>query len=149
MRMSQNARGIALTAAVILACNRVINPVQAAPGDITVFPLPDQTDFDGPDFPLVGPDGNIWFVEYGTNKIGLIDPKPPNKITEFQLPSNISTGICADGGGSRRQYLVHHGRISRLSARRHAGHRWPNPTEFHPTQSPNFRRHSEPIAQRG
>ena len=34
---------------------------------------------------IAGPDGNLWFTDMGTNKIGRMTPGAPNTITEFPL----------------------------------------------------------------
>ena len=46
-----------------------------------------------------GPDGNMWFTEYSTDKIGRITPGAPNTVTEFtvgitpgSLPAQIVSG---------------------------------------------------------
>ena len=52
-----------------------------------------------------GPDGNLWFTEYGNNKIGSINPKTL-AITESAAPDRQ---LLAERhhGGARRQPLVH------------------------------------------
>jgi virginiamycin B lyase len=52
------------------------------------FALP--TRYAGPQGPVVGPDGNIWFVEIGAKKIGRITPE--GVITEFKLPPSTQGG---------------------------------------------------------
>jgi virginiamycin B lyase len=49
---------------------------------ITEFAIP--TPDSGPRALAAGPDGNIWFSEFNTSKIGRITPK--GEITEFELP---------------------------------------------------------------
>jgi streptogramin lyase len=56
---------------------------QASPaGSITEFPLPPGSN---PGGIAAGPDGNLWFTDYGTNKIGRISPD--GTITGFYLPT--------------------------------------------------------------
>ncbi len=76
--------GMILTGVVSTPPNAV-----SATGDIQLIPLPDQAVFDGPDMPIIGPDGNVWFLEYGANanKLAFIVPTPPYKIKEFPLPA--------------------------------------------------------------
>ena len=50
-----------------------------------------------------GPDGNLWFTEFDTNKIGRITPA--GVFTEFVVPGNAGrTNYIAT---ARRQPLVH------------------------------------------
>ncbi len=53
----------------------------------------------GPQGPVVGPDGNIWFVETFAKKIGRITPE--GVITEFKLPPS-----ARGGSGQLGQLLV-------------------------------------------
>ncbi len=55
-------------------------------GTITEFPLP--TSNSAPAEIITGPDGNLWFVEGESNKIGRITPS--GTITEFPLPASNS-----------------------------------------------------------
>jgi streptogramin lyase len=57
-------------------------PVRAL-GELTEYPLPGKSSARGV---VEGPDGNIWFTESGTSKIGKITPA--GTITEYPLPAN-------------------------------------------------------------
>ena len=57
-------------------------PIKAVPGQIAEFQLPAGS---SPEGITAGPEGNLWFTEWGTNKIGRITPS--GQITEFALPS--------------------------------------------------------------
>ena len=66
-------------------------PAWARAGTITEFPVPSGT----PEFITAGPDGNLWFTELQSGKIGRITPT--GTISEFPLPSgsqptSITTG---------------------------------------------------------
>src|SRR5512135_3315330 len=37
----------------------------------------------GPNFIVVGPDGNMWFTEYNTDKIGVVDSRSGALLHEF------------------------------------------------------------------
>jgi streptogramin lyase len=69
-----------------------------APGDITEFPLPNPNS--SPVRITAGPDGNLWFTEFGGNSIGRITPT--GTITEFPLPDAASgpAGITAGPDGN-------------------------------------------------
>ncbi len=65
-------------------------------GTITEFPLPTGTIL--PVGIAAGPDGNLWFTEFG-GTIGRISPS--GTITEFPLPSGSATrGIAAGPDGN-------------------------------------------------
>ena len=81
-------------------------------GKVTLFPLPSQaadggdgsSDFipnaQAPTDIVVGPDGNLWFTENGTDGIGRITPG--GVITEFHTPSADSypLGLTVGGDGN-------------------------------------------------
>ncbi len=71
---------------------------QGHKGMITEFPTPTSLSF--PKFITAGPDGNLWFTEYGGNKLGCITPG--GTITEFPLPTSKSypVGIAAGPDGN-------------------------------------------------
>lgn len=54
----------------------------------TTYPIP--TTASAPKFLTVGPDGNIWFTESATNKIGIFNPST-HKFTELTLPTAGAT----------------------------------------------------------
>src|SRR6266849_152887 len=72
----------------------------AVAGKITEFPIP--TSGSEPMGITRGPDGNFWFVEFGTDKIGRITPR--GTITEFPFPTGDSglwlVGITAGPDGN-------------------------------------------------
>ena len=51
----------------------------------TSYPIP--TASSSPEFLAIGADGNIWFTEYATNKIGVLKSTPPYTISELTLPT--------------------------------------------------------------
>jgi streptogramin lyase len=60
----------------------------------------------------VGPDGNAWFVEYGTNSIGRITPN--GVVSEFRLPATVQLvqergEEMTFGPGNDLYFLVSHG----------------------------------------
>ena len=68
---------------------------------ITEFDLP--TANAGPHFITAGPDGNLWFTEYGAGKIGRITPS--GLITEFDAPSGAGPTTIAAGPDGNVWYL--------------------------------------------
>jgi hypothetical protein len=59
------------------------------------FPVPTPNTF--PESITTGPDGNLWFAEYGANQIGMINPTT-DAIAEFAVPTtNRVTGDSAIG----------------------------------------------------
>ena len=56
-------------------------------GEITEFPVP--TPGGNPGDIKIGPDGGMWFTEFGGNKIGRIDPFS-HAIVEFPVPTPAS-----------------------------------------------------------
>lgn len=62
------------------------SPTRAPAGTITAFPAP--TSASEPQGITAGPDGNLWFTEWGGNKIGRISPS--GSIAQFPVP--ISAG---------------------------------------------------------
>lgn len=64
-------------------------------GAFIAYPLP--TEFSGPNFPTVGPDGNVWFAEEA-GKIGRLTLD--GALTEFRIPSRnraFSVVVGPDG----------------------------------------------------
>jgi len=86
---------VAAIAAIIIAV-ACISPTRTSP-QFTVYDVP--TAKAGPDFLVLGPDGNMWFTEATADKIGRITPT--GAITEFQLPTTHSfpAGIRAGSNG--------------------------------------------------
>ena len=74
----------------------MINPATHA---ITEFPVP--TANADPYGITAGPDGNLWFTEYGGSKIGMINPTT-HAITEFPVPTANAglDGITAGPDGN-------------------------------------------------
>jgi len=72
------ALSIALAAGVIAAPA----PVTAATGDITEYTIPTaSSSLEGI---TGGPDGNVWFIEHTSNKVGRITPS--GAVTEYPIP---------------------------------------------------------------
>ena len=79
---------LSIVSAVFLALTAM--PARAA-GPIAEFPTPTHHAF--PWGITSGPDGNVWFCEYGVNKIGRVTPA--GEITEFSVsvpPIGIASG---------------------------------------------------------
>ena len=67
---------------VMLGAFLFVSPTSAAPGQITEFSIP--TPKSAPDSIATGADGNLWFTEANTDKVGRITPT--GQISEYQLP---------------------------------------------------------------
>ena len=66
-----------------------------ATGEVTEFTLPKES---YPQIITTGPDGNLWFTEIGSNKVGRITSN--GQMTEFPAPSGTyPEGITAGPGG--------------------------------------------------
>jgi streptogramin lyase len=65
-------------------------------GVVSEFPIP--TASSGPDFITTGPDGALWFTEFGANQIGRITTA--GAITEFQVPGTSTPPAPAGAGSS-------------------------------------------------
>lgn len=63
---------------------------RCVPAVITEFPL--NTALPTPQGVTTGPDGNIWYTDPGSNKVGRLDPAT-NVVTEFTLPTAGSNPI--------------------------------------------------------
>ena len=74
---------------------RTPTPTRGLKGTITEFPLPASNS--APAEIITGPDGNLWFVEGESNKIGRITPS--GTITEFPLPASHSAFDAKLGAG--------------------------------------------------
>jgi virginiamycin B lyase len=73
----------------------IVRTFSAITSGITTFPLPTQSS--SPGGITAGPDGNLWFTESATNKIGRITPG--GSITEFRLIAICgSYGSCGPDG---------------------------------------------------
>lgn len=80
---------------------------------ITEFPIP--TAGSGPSIIAPGPDGNLWFTEFNTGKIGRITTA--GAITEFPLPTATSKpqGIAAGPDGAMWFTEVGSNKIGRIT----------------------------------
>ena len=82
---------VALCACVVLAVAGTL----AAPGGASAAPTIDEfpipTAASSPQDIVQGPDGNLWFTENATNKIGRVTPGNPPTITDFQ-DANMAGG---------------------------------------------------------
>src|SRR5690606_2482665 len=66
-------------------------------GDITEYPVPTVASF--PADITTGPDGNLWFTEHATGKVGRFDPDTET-FAEFDVGSASDSGpdpITTDG----------------------------------------------------
>ena len=82
----------AVRAGLIVAALGALPGVATAAGPvITEFALPNAGSI--PNGIAAGPDGNVWFAEYGGNRIGRITPA--GVITEFPVPTpdSLPNGI--------------------------------------------------------
>ena len=78
----------------------IIAPAAAWAATITEFPIP--TAGSQPYGITKGPDGNLWFTERNSHKIGRITADSPNTITEFPLSGvfNAPQGMTAGPDGN-------------------------------------------------
>jgi len=86
---------LALLTALALVASPLLVVQATAPAHaaVTVFPVP--TSSAGLGRIVTAPDGNMWFVEEDTNKIGRITPQ--GQITEFNLgPTTTGEGMVMD-----------------------------------------------------
>src|SRR5579884_2674537 len=60
-------------------------------------PTPDKTSF--PMALTIGPDGNLWFVDYGRSSVGRMLVKSPHTVTEFPAPWGAGGEIAAGSDG--------------------------------------------------
>ena len=76
--------GIALICAALLAIGAAApaGAAAATPAGLVSFGLPTGSE---PEGIAAGPDGNLWFAERGSNRIGRISPG--GEVTEFPLPT--------------------------------------------------------------
>lgn len=75
------------------------SPRPAATGAPTIIEYSIPTPFSEPYGITAGPDGNLWFTEYGTSKIGKITPA--GVVTEYTLtPTAVPTGITLGPDGN-------------------------------------------------
>lgn len=72
-------------AAALLVSMALVGTAHAAPGQITDFPLPAES---YPDGITASPDGNLWFTEWQSDKIGRITTE--GQVAEYALPSTFS-----------------------------------------------------------
>ncbi len=66
----------------------------SAPSQITEFPLPIAESY--PNGIAAGPEGNLWFTEPGTARIGRITPS--GQVTEFPLPDSSGEPMAITAG---------------------------------------------------
>ena len=83
-------------------------------GAITEFPLPNSNS--GPIGITAGPDHNLWFTEYFSNRIGRITPNGP--ITEFPLPAPLNgpSEITSGPDGDLWFTMGYSNRIGRITS---------------------------------
>jgi streptogramin lyase len=81
------------------------------PGPITSFSVP--TTGSNPYGITKGPDGNLWFTEMSTDKIGRITPK--GAITEFSLPTTSSGLWDITAGSDGNLWFTEVGKIGRIT----------------------------------
>jgi streptogramin lyase len=75
---------VAMAGVLVLPFAFHAQPAQGATGDISEFSV--STANSGPAGTALGPDGNFWFIEQISNRIGRITPA--GAITEFPIPTN-------------------------------------------------------------
>ncbi len=88
----------AVVASILLLASTAILPAQA----VQEYPIPTSSSL--PQGIALGPDGNLWFVEYDGHNIGQLNPKnTPNPITETPVPGSPAPepyGIAAGSDGA-------------------------------------------------
>jgi virginiamycin B lyase len=100
IRISHRRRGMIVIGLVVVILAGLWalcpSPVSAAPGTITEFNVPaGSTPYDM----CRGADGQMWFTENGTNKIGSISPE--GNVAEYPItPGSIPEGIACGPGGA-------------------------------------------------
>ena len=57
---------------------------------ITEYPVPYINS--GPQAITVGPDGNLWFTDFGTNAIGVAALAPTQLVVTQQPPTSVTAG---------------------------------------------------------
>ena len=88
-------------------------PAHAAIGDITEFPVP-GTGTGGLNRITLGPDGNIWFTNPGTNEIGRMTPS--GQFTGFPIPTPGSSPIdITTGPDGNIWFTEYEGRVGRIT----------------------------------
>jgi streptogramin lyase len=87
-------------------------PGTAAAGAVVHFPLPAGSE---PEGIATGPEGNLWFAERGSNKIGRLTPS--GQLTEFAVPTADSKPfqIAAGPDGNLWFTLPGAGEVGRIS----------------------------------
>jgi streptogramin lyase len=97
-----------------LALLILVSSLAASAAVIKEFPLPIGS---APQFLATGPDGNIWFTEKGTNKIGRITPA--GVITHFDVTNSPAcsepSGITLAGDGRIWYSCTSSGTLGRMS----------------------------------
>jgi streptogramin lyase len=81
----------ALATALVLA---IVTPSASAAPTISEFPI---TGGNGPREMTLGPDGNVWFVEAGANRIGKVTPA--GVVTTFSAGLSSSAGLAGITAG--------------------------------------------------
>ncbi len=112
-RARRFASGLAVGLALVLAPTAAAQPQGATAGQITEFQLPTPESY--PSGIAAGADGNLWFTEPGTDRIGRITPN--GQITEFPLPPLAAepTGIAAGADGNLWYTEPSDGKIGRIT----------------------------------
>lgn len=109
------------TATAMLAglCGSSVSPVSAAEGDITIFAdSAGITSTWRPSGMTAGPDGNVWYTDQGTHRIGRITPD--GTITTFADPGGVHStngpdNITAGADGNLWYTSPSTGRIGRIT----------------------------------
>ena len=107
------ASGLGLGLLGALAPVAGAQPQGVAPGQIAEFQLPTPGSY--PSGITAGADGNLWFTEPGTDRIGRITPN--GQVIEFPLPSSAAepTGISAGEDGDLWFTEPSAGKIGRIT----------------------------------
>jgi virginiamycin B lyase len=77
-------------------------------GAVSEFPIPTPNSAGGSRAAMAaGPDGNVWFTEYGANQIGRVTPS--GSISEFSLPTPDSAPYGIVAGPDGKMWFVESG----------------------------------------
>ena len=111
--MGRKSVACAVACALVAAMAAAPAPVLAASGDITEFTIP--TAASSPQGIATGPDGNLWFTEFSSGKVGRLTPG--GTFTEFTIATSNSqpTDITAGPDGNLWFTELHASKIGKLT----------------------------------
>ncbi len=85
---------------------------QAYPGEVTRYDTPTEDSY--PRTVTIGPDGNVWFPESSSNKIGKLDPST-GSVTEYDIPTgSMSPDSIITGSDGNLWFKGWSGKIGKI-----------------------------------